>query len=74
MEEADRVGKKIAIVDHDQIIVQGTTPELKQQTRTASLEDGFLALASKTICEEERYPAIFFSPPGVILIQISRPK
>ena len=53
MEEAERVAQKIAIIDHGKIIAQGTPAELKQQTKTTSLEDAFLALTGKTIREEE---------------------
>ena len=53
MEEADKVAQKIAIIDHGKIIVQGTPEELKQQTKTISLEEAFLALTGKIIREEE---------------------
>ncbi len=53
MEEAERIAQKIAIIDHGQIIVQGTPAELKQQTKTNSLEEAFLALTGKTIRPEE---------------------
>jgi ABC-2 type transport system ATP-binding protein len=53
MEEAERVAQKIAIIDHGKIVAQGTPAELKQQTKTTSLEDAFLALTGKTIREEE---------------------
>ncbi len=56
MEEADKVAQKIAIIDHGKIIVQGTSEELKQQTKTASLEEAFLAFTGKTIREEEIGP------------------
>jgi ABC-2 type transport system ATP-binding protein len=41
MEEAERVAQKIAIIDHGKIVAQGTPAELKQQTKTTSLEDAF---------------------------------
>ena len=53
MEEADKVAQKIAIIDHGKIIVQGTPEELKQQTKTISLEEAFLAFTGKIIREEE---------------------
>ncbi len=56
MEEADKVAQKIAIIDHGKIIVQGTPEELKQQTKTTSLEEAFLAFTGKTIREEEISP------------------
>jgi ABC-2 type transport system ATP-binding protein len=52
MEEAERVAQKIAIIDHGKIIAQDTPDQLKQQTKTTSLEDAFLALTGKTIREE----------------------
>ncbi len=56
MEEADKVAQKIAIIDHGKIIVKGTPEELKQQTKTTSLEEAFLAFTGKTIREEEIKP------------------
>jgi ABC-2 type transport system ATP-binding protein len=53
MEEAERVAHRIAIIDHGRIIAQGTSVELKQQTRTDSLEKAFLALTGTSIREEE---------------------
>lgn len=53
MEEAEKIAQKIAIIDHGKIIAQGTPKELKQNTKTASLEDAFLALTGDTIREEE---------------------
>jgi ABC-2 type transport system ATP-binding protein len=53
MEEAERVAQRIAIIDNGKIISQGTPMELKQSTKTTSLEDAFLAITGKTIREEE---------------------
>jgi ABC-2 type transport system ATP-binding protein len=53
MDEAERIAQRIAIIDRGKIIAQGTPGELKQQTKTTSLEDAFLALTGKTIREEE---------------------
>lgn len=53
MEEADRVAQRIAVIDHGQIIAQGSSAELKSKTKMASLEDAFLSLTGKTIREEE---------------------
>jgi ABC-2 type transport system ATP-binding protein len=53
MEEAEKVAQKIAIIDYGKIIVRGTPEDLKQQTKTDSLEEAFLALTGKTIREEE---------------------
>ncbi len=56
MEEAEKVAQKIAIIDHGRIITEGSPEELKQQTKTTSLEEAFLALAGKTIREEQASP------------------
>ena len=53
MEEAERVAARIAIIDHGQIVAAGTAQQLKENTRTASLEDAFLQLTGKAIREEE---------------------
>src|SRR3989339_643954 len=39
MEEADRIAKRIVIIDHGKIVAAGTSQELKNQTQTNSLED-----------------------------------
>ena len=41
MDEADRVAHRIAIIDHGQIVAQGTSAELKEQTKTDSLEGAY---------------------------------
>ncbi len=53
MEEAERVAQRIAIIDHGKMIAAGTPEALKEQTKTASLEEAFLSLTGKTIREEE---------------------
>ena len=53
MDEAERVAQKIAIMDHGKIITQGTLDELKDQTKTDSLENAFLKLTGDVIREEE---------------------
>lgn len=52
MEEADNIADKIAIIDHGKIIANGTSKELKQMTKTTSLEKAFLKLTGDTIREE----------------------
>ncbi len=52
MEEAEKVAQKVAIIDHGKIISQGTPEELKQKTKTNSLEDAFLSLTGTAIREE----------------------
>jgi len=52
MDEADRVAQRIAIIDHGRIVAQGSSQELKAQTKTDSLEHAFLALTGSTIRDE----------------------
>ncbi len=52
MDEADRVAQRIAIIDHGRIVAQGSSGELKAQTKTDSLESAFLALTGSTIRDE----------------------
>jgi ABC-2 type transport system ATP-binding protein len=52
MDEAERVAKRIAIIDHGRIVAEGSAETLKQQTSTTTLEDAFLALTGTTIREE----------------------
>ena len=53
MDEADRVADRIAVIDHGRIVAIGSSQQLKEQTRTDSLESAFLALTGTTIREEE---------------------
>lgn len=53
MEEAEQIAQKIAIIDHGTIVAQGTSDELKKQTKTQTLEAAFLALTGNEIREEE---------------------
>jgi ABC-2 type transport system ATP-binding protein len=52
MDEADRVAHRIAIIDHGQIVAQGTSAELKAQTNSESLEQAFLAFTGTSLREE----------------------
>jgi ABC-2 type transport system ATP-binding protein len=52
MDEADRVAHRIAIMDHGSIVAQGTSTELKEQTKTDSLEAAFLALTGSSLRDE----------------------
>jgi ABC-2 type transport system ATP-binding protein len=52
MDEAERVAHRIAIIDHGELIAQGTTAQLKAQTDTESLEGAFLALTGTTLRDE----------------------
>ncbi len=52
MEEAEKIAHTIAIIDKGKIIKQGSAKELKESTKTNSLEEAFLSLTGKTIREE----------------------
>jgi ABC-2 type transport system ATP-binding protein len=52
MDEAERVAHRIAIIDHGRIVAQGSPQELKEQTKTDSLEAAFLALTGSSIRDE----------------------
>jgi len=53
MEEAERVAARVAVIDHGKIIAIGSPDELKQQTKTTTLEDAFLNLTGRNIREED---------------------
>jgi ABC-2 type transport system ATP-binding protein len=53
MDEADRAASRIAIIDHGRIAAIGTSAELKQQTRTETLEDAFIALTGSALRDEK---------------------
>jgi len=52
MEEAEKVADIIFIIDKGKIIAQGTSEELKKQTKTKSLEKAFLSLTGHLIRDE----------------------
>ncbi|MFA6048168.1 MAG: ATP-binding cassette domain-containing protein [Parcubacteria group bacterium] len=56
MEEAEKIARRIAIIDHGKIISSGSSEELKKETNSASLEEAFLALTGKTIRDEAAGP------------------
>jgi len=53
MEEASKIAKRVAIIDHGKIIATGTSQELQTQTGTPSLEEAFLKLTGNVIRDEE---------------------
>jgi|SRR5579872_117646 len=53
MEEVERVAQDVAIIDHGKIIATGSPAQLKEQTKTQTLEDAFLALTGKQIRDED---------------------
>lgn len=52
MEEAERVAQRIAIIDHGKVVAQGSPQELKDQTKSESLEQAFLALTGTSLRDE----------------------
>jgi len=52
MDEADRVAHRIAVMDHGELVAQGTAADLKAQTNTDSLEDAFLAITGSSLRDE----------------------
>jgi ABC-2 type transport system ATP-binding protein len=52
LDEAEQVAGRIAIIDHGQIIADGTSAQLKRQTKTKSLEEAYLKLTGTGIKDE----------------------
>jgi ABC-2 type transport system ATP-binding protein len=52
MQEAELYAQRIAIIDQGKIIASGSAEDLKNQTKTDSLENAFLELTGKEIREE----------------------
>ncbi|MBU1104386.1 ATP-binding cassette domain-containing protein [Candidatus Parcubacteria bacterium] len=53
MEEAEKMAKEIAIIDHGKIVGHGSLEKLKKETQATSLEEAFLKLTGNVIREEE---------------------
>lgn len=56
IEEANKIAKRVAIIDHGKIVAEGAPQELIKQTNTNTLEEAFLSLTGKKIREEEANP------------------
>jgi len=56
MEEAEKVADSVAIIDHGKLIEIGTPNELKEKTKTQTLEDAFIQLTGKEIRQEDASP------------------
>ncbi|MCX6726148.1 MAG: ATP-binding cassette domain-containing protein [Candidatus Shapirobacteria bacterium] len=53
IEEAEKIAQKVAVIDHGKIIIQGTSAQLKKQTKKNSLEEAFLELTGHAIRSEK---------------------
>jgi len=53
IEEAEKMAERVAIIDFGKIIIEGTPAELKEKTKTQSLEEAFINLTGHHIREEE---------------------
>jgi len=53
LDEAEKIATKIAIIDHGKILIIGTPEEVKEKTKTSSLEEAFLALTGYDIRPEK---------------------
>ncbi len=53
MDEAERMARRAAIIDHGQIVGEGSPGEMKRRTGSGSLEEVFLALTGHGMREEE---------------------
>jgi len=56
MEEAEKMADKVAIIDNGKIIIEGTPADLKEKTKTQSLEEAFINLTGHQIREERANP------------------
>jgi len=52
MDEAEKIATKIAIIDHGKLLMTGTSGEIKEKTKTDSLEKAFLELTGYGIRED----------------------
>jgi ABC-2 type transport system ATP-binding protein len=52
LDEAEHVAQRIAIIDHGQIVTEGTTAQLTKQTKTTTLEEAYLSLTGSTVRED----------------------
>jgi ABC-2 type transport system ATP-binding protein len=46
LEEADRLADRVVVVDHGQVVAEGTVEQLKHRTGRSTLDDAFLALTA----------------------------
>lgn len=53
MEEVERIAKRVAIIDHGKILIDGTIEEIIKKAGKESLEDAFISLTGSTIRDEK---------------------
>lgn len=53
LEEAERFARTIAVIDHGQLVLQGTLEAVKRETNTTTLEEAFLAVTGHSIRQDE---------------------
>jgi ABC-2 type transport system ATP-binding protein len=53
IEEAEKMAQKVAIIDEGKIVAEGTPVQLRQRTKSPSLEEAFIALTGHQIREEK---------------------
>ena len=53
MDEAERVADEVTIVDHGQIVAQGTPSALKKKARAKTLEEAFIRLTGHGLRDED---------------------
>src|SRR6202453_1770800 len=52
MDEADRVAHRVGVIDHGKLVAVGTPAQIKEQTKTETLEERFSTLTGSTIRDE----------------------
>jgi ABC-2 type transport system ATP-binding protein len=52
LDEAEAVADRIAIIDHGQIIAEGTVEQLTKKTKTKDLEEAYLQLTGREVRDE----------------------
>ena len=53
IEEAEKMANHVAVIDHGKILADGSVDEIKERTKTDSLEEAFLELTGRDIRSEE---------------------